>query len=76
MARAPARQVPIEKQSDPLAARPCESCGRAARFVGLETDARDPGADLCTYECDICGHLQTEVIARKRAAPNGAHRHL
>jgi hypothetical protein len=41
----------------------CELCGQPTRFVGLESTGNDR-ADLCTYECDACGHTQTNVIER------------
>jgi hypothetical protein len=61
------------KPLDPLRERVCGKCGAGARFVGLESDPRERSADLCTYQCDACGHLQTEVIPHKTAT-NGAHR--
>jgi len=58
--------------SDPLAHRTCEQCHQATRFVGLESAPHDANADLCTYECDTCGHLQTEIIPLTAFLTNGA----
>jgi hypothetical protein len=49
---------------NPLATPACESCAGRTRFVGLETDPKHRGADLCTYECVACGHSQVTSIPR------------
>src|SRR5262249_39541687 len=49
---------------DALDFRACEGCGASARFIGLEPDPHGSGATLCTYECEDCGELQTELMAR------------
>jgi hypothetical protein len=43
------------------------------RFVGLESLADNDRADLCTYECNSCGHVQVAVVGRAPAT-NGATR--
>jgi hypothetical protein len=34
------------------------------RFVGLESIPDSDQADLCTYECCRCEHMQASVVAR------------
>jgi hypothetical protein len=49
---------------------PCELCAEPTRFVGLESIPHNDQADLCTYECGQCGHVQASVVARSsHAAP-------
>jgi hypothetical protein len=38
------------------------------RFVGLESIAESDQADLCTYECSQCGHVQASMVARRNGA--------
>jgi len=45
-------------------------CSLQTRFVGLESLPNNDGADLCTYECNSCGHVQAEVV-RRAPATNG-----
>ncbi len=47
--------------------------GSATRFVGLE--AIPPGSnlsDLCTYECEACGHTQASTVPRTGNAKGSA----
>jgi len=53
-----------------LACPRCEMCSLQTRFVGLESLPNNDGADLCTYECNSCGHVQAEVV-RRAPATNG-----
>jgi C4-type Zn-finger protein len=53
-----------------LACPRCEMCSLQTRFVGLESLPDNDGADLCTYECNSCGHVQAEVV-RRASATNG-----
>jgi C4-type Zn-finger protein len=58
-----------------LACPRCEKCSLQTRFVGLESLPDNDRADLCTYECNSCGHAQAEVVHREPAT-NGAATHL
>ena len=58
-----------------LACPRCELCSLQTRFVGLESLPDNDGADLCTYECNSCGHMQAEVVSREPAT-NGVARPL
>ena len=51
----------------PLAPIPCSNCGDRARLVGLEPTLGGDLADLCTYECNSCGAVQTRVFLRGAA---------
>jgi len=52
----------------------CELCGEPTRLVALESIPHNDQADLCTYECGLCGHVQATVV-NTITAPNGsAHR--
>jgi hypothetical protein len=42
------------------------------RFVGLESLPDNDRSDLCTYECDSCGHVQAEIISREPATNGSA----
>jgi hypothetical protein len=55
-----------------LACPVCDICGAATRFVGLETIADNDGADLCSYECTVCGHAQASVIPRSGTTDGSA----
>jgi hypothetical protein len=55
-----------------LACPRCELCALQTRFVGLESLPENDRADLCTYECNSCGHVQAEVVSRQ-SATNGHH---
>jgi hypothetical protein len=46
----------------------CEQCIAPMRFVGLESIAESDQADLCTYECSQCGHVQASMVARRNGA--------
>jgi hypothetical protein len=48
-----------------LACPRCEKCSLETRFVGLESLPENDHADLCTYECNSCGHAQAEVVSRQ-----------
>jgi hypothetical protein len=52
------------RMPDALASPTCDECRAVTRFVGLEAHPRDDSVDLCTYACDVCGHMQTGVIDR------------
>ena len=56
-----------------LACPRCQLCLLQTRFVGLESLPDNDGADLCTYECNSCGHVQAEIVSR---ATNGVARRL
>lgn len=56
---------------DALACPRCEKCSLQTRFVGLESLPENDGADLCTYECNSCGHVQAQVVNREPVT-NGA----
>ena len=58
-----------------LACPRCELCSLQTRFVGLESLPDNDRADLCTYECNSCGHVQAEAVSREPAA-NGIARPL
>lgn len=45
----------------------CELCAEETRLVGLESVPHSDQADLCTYECGTCGHLQARVVIRRDA---------
>jgi hypothetical protein len=57
-----------------LACPPCELCAVPTRFVGLESIPDSDTSDLCTYECNACGHVQANVIPRDGAADSGMMR--
>jgi hypothetical protein len=65
---APRRHIQLCVTLDALASPTCEKCRAFARFVGLESHPHNGNSDLCTYECDACGHVQTNVVARDGAA--------
>jgi hypothetical protein len=50
-----------------LACPRCKLCSLQTRFVGLESAPDNERADLCTYECNSCGHVQVEVVSREPA---------
>jgi hypothetical protein len=50
-----------------LACPACERCTGPTRFVGLESIPDSDQADLCTYECCRCEHMQASVVARSNA---------
>ena len=56
-----------------LACPACELCAKPTRFVGLESISDNQHADLCTYECNECGHMQANVVTRD-GDRNGAWR--
>lgn len=58
------RRIQLRETLDALSPPACERCRALARFVGLESHPHHHGSDLCTYECDACGHVQTIVVAR------------
>ena len=60
----PRGQIWLRTPFDVLASPACEECGAITRFVGLESHPINDSSDLCTYTCDVCGHLQTGVLAR------------
>jgi len=69
----PIKSRHLTKQAQTLAALACprcEMCSLQTRFVGLESLPDNDGADLCTYECNSCGHVQAEVV-RRAPATNG-----
>jgi hypothetical protein len=47
-----------------LACPHCEACGAPTRFVGLESIPGDESADLCTYQCGVCEHVQAGRVRR------------
>ena len=51
-----------------LACPACELCAKPTRFVGLESISDNQHADLCTYECNECGHMQANVVTRDESA--------
>ena len=50
----------------------CELCGSATRFVGLEAITGSNLSDLCTYECEACGHTQASTVPRTGNANGSA----
>jgi len=50
-----------------LACPRCQLCSLQTRFVGLESLPENDHADLCTYECNSCGHVQAAVVNREPA---------
>jgi MinD superfamily P-loop ATPase len=48
----------------PLDCPACTSCGRGTRFVGLESISGNDRDDLCTYQCNSCGHCQASLMPR------------
>jgi C4-type Zn-finger protein len=59
-----------------LACPRCELCSLQTRFVGLESLPDNDRVDLCTYECNSCGHVQAELVRRETATNNVASRLL
>ena len=56
-------------QLAPLVPPTCGACSKPTRLVGLEPAADGSEmADLCTYECNSCGEVQTRIFLR---TPNG-----
>jgi hypothetical protein len=51
-------------QRDPLVSPACEVCGFGTRLVGLEPDLVKERTDLCTYQCNHCGAVQTRPMRR------------
>lgn len=52
----------------------CEACGQGTRFVGLESDPKDTAADICTYQCIGCDHVQAKSVARANGHPTALSR--
>jgi hypothetical protein len=52
----------------PLVGPICDRCVSPTRMVGQETWVVGH-ADLCTYQCDDCGELQTRVVVRPVGKP-------
>ena len=53
-------------QVDPLVPPACETCGLDMRLVGLEPHSTDRRTDVCTYQCNSCGAVQTRDAPRTR----------
>jgi hypothetical protein len=58
-----------------LMSPPCELCAELTRFVGLESIPDCDTADLCTYECSACGHVQAKTVSRDGGVADGTMRH-
>src|SRR5690606_22119514 len=55
----------LSTQLAPLVPPACGACSEPTRLVGLEPAVDGDGfADLCTYECNSCGEVQTRVFLR------------
>jgi hypothetical protein len=50
----------------------CEKCGADLRLVGIEDHQDDRAAELSTYQCDACRHLQTGMAPESGAIRDGA----
>jgi hypothetical protein len=44
---------------NPLVPPACETCGSLTRLVGLEPHPTGRGTNVCTYQCNSCGAVQT-----------------
>jgi hypothetical protein len=68
------RQASMALEVGASVAPACDRCGARTRFVGLESHPTVTNADLCTYECGVCGSFRVGIVPRvgKRAAPAGA----
>ena len=64
MGQSPTRSFAEFRRLTALASPACELCALPTRFVGLECIPDSDDADLCTYECSECGHVQANVVAR------------
>jgi hypothetical protein len=51
---------------NPLIPPACETCGSVTRLVGLEPHLTDRRTDVCTYQCNSCGAVQTRDTPRIR----------
>jgi hypothetical protein len=51
---------------NPLVPPACETCGMVTRLVGLEPHPTSQKTDVCTYQCNSCGAVQTRDTARTR----------
>ena len=65
-------KTPLEILSEPS----CAKCGGRTRFVGLETDPKERAADLCTYECIVCEHVQVATVPRINGTSRADGRHV
>ena len=51
-----------EPELKPLDCPECAGCAGRTRLVGVEPHPRFDRTDLCTYECEECGAVQTGAI--------------
>jgi hypothetical protein len=56
---------------DPLVPPACEMCGFDMRLVGLEPHPTHQQSDVCTYQCNSCGAVQTRDTPRIRVNNSG-----
>jgi len=59
-------------QVEHLDAMECGSCGAMTRLYGIEAHPALRGAELLTYACPRCDHVQTQAVpapSRKRGKP-------
>lgn len=50
----------------------CKECGAESRLIGVEPDPVIERTDLYTYQCLICGEMQTRQI--QLPSLNGTHK--
>ena len=53
--------VDDEPQSETPSLAPCLRCAVTYRLVGIEA-TEHPHHDLYTFECPVCGHLETRTV--------------